>query len=609
MSMRLATWFLLFFLISSSKTTNIDDDSNDDIELTSDMPNVCSKVEIRTVTKLIPCLKSYDHLVKVWSRNCSNGRRICPTYEHRTEYYRSEQTVTAEVNVTIYHCCLGWTRLIQDYGCPIAMQPNRVQRKIPLRHANSHQLDSIHNRCPHNRFGMHCEYSCAQCVFGTCNWRVRTCDCQSGITGLFCNQTKMGEENIVDEAHRCQLCHKGNTASCHMETGKCQCLPGHQGIRCEEDCPINYYGHDCINRCICQNGGICDSRDGHCFCLSGFTGGRCESSCSPGTFGHMCLQKCQCTGDNICHPRTGECHSSSCNGDSKCLLEQQRKKSLISSCPEGYYGAPSCRQKCMCMNNAQCESTSGRCLCHSGHAGRYCERSCERGWYGPGCIHRCNCHNGATCDARTGVCLCGIGVTGILCDQECPEGTYGRNCSDICQCKNSARCNRITGCCSCPIGYYGSTCQFECRPFTHGFYCSQTCNCSIERSDSCDSKTGKCRCKSGFYGDQCETACPLGRWGDQCLNKCDCDGNSCDSKSGICQCPAGRTGIRCEDDCPTNTFGVGCKLCSCHSFQLCDSVTGECRCPSGWKGDACQFPITANGPDIPERGDMYKKDT
>ncbi|CAF4887399.1 unnamed protein product, partial [Rotaria socialis] len=63
-------------------------------------------------------------------------------------------------------------------------------------------------------------------------------------------------------------------------------------------------------------------------------GGRCESSCSPGTFGHMCLQKCQCTGDNICHPRTGECHSSSCNGDSKCLLEQQRKKSLISSCPE-----------------------------------------------------------------------------------------------------------------------------------------------------------------------------------------------------------------------------------------------------------------------------------
>ncbi|CAF4397919.1 unnamed protein product, partial [Rotaria sordida] len=70
----------------------------------------------------------------------------------------------------------------------------------------------------------------------------------------------------------------------------------------------------------------------------------------------------------------GECNSLSCNGDSKCLVEQQRKKSLISSCPEGYYSPPNCRQKCMCMNNAQCEPLSGRCLCHSGHAGRYCER-------------------------------------------------------------------------------------------------------------------------------------------------------------------------------------------------------------------------------------------
>jgi hypothetical protein len=89
------------------------------------------------------------------------------------------------------------------------------------------------------------------------------------------------------------------------------------------------------------------------------------------------------------------------------------------------------------MNNAQCEPLTGRCLCHSGHVGRYCERclslilfllfsddfvrffslACERGWYGPGCIHRCDCLNGATCDARTGICLCGMGVTGRLCDQ------------------------------------------------------------------------------------------------------------------------------------------------------------------------------------------------
>lgn len=46
-------------------------------------PNVCSKIEIRSLTKVVPCVKSYDHLVKVWSHNCTEGRRICPVYEHR----------------------------------------------------------------------------------------------------------------------------------------------------------------------------------------------------------------------------------------------------------------------------------------------------------------------------------------------------------------------------------------------------------------------------------------------------------------------------------------------------------------------------------------------
>ncbi|CAF1428143.1 unnamed protein product [Adineta steineri] len=584
---------LLLFVVLSATTIDIEDDSNDDIELTSDMPNVCSKIETRTITKLIPCLKSYDHLVKVWSRNCSNGRRVCPVYEHKTEYYRSEQKVTKEVNITIYHCCLGWTRLIHDYGCPIAMQPNRVQRKIPLRH----QINSMNNRCPHNRFGIHCEYSCSQCVYGTCNWRMKTCDCQSDFIGTFCNQTTLFGR--IDQMHRCQLCHKGNTASCHMETGKCQCLPGHHGIRCEEDCPMNSYGRDCVHRCSCQNGAKCDSRDGHCFCLAGFTGSRCDIACPQGTFGHMCLQKCQCGSDNnVCNSRTGECNAFLCNGNSKCLLEQERKKSYISLCPEGFFGPPRCRQKCMCVNNAQCDPLSGRCLCHSGHVGRYCERSCERGWYGPGCIHRCECHDDTACDARTGACSCKMGMTGKFCDEECPEGTYGQNCSEICQCKNGARCNKVTGCCSCPVGYHGSFCQFSCRPFTFGFYCSETCNCSSETSDGCDGKTGKCRCKSGFHGERCETPCSAGQWGEDCLNKCDCSGSSCNSQTGLCNCSPGRTGIRCEQDCPMNTFGIGCKPCLCQSFQLCDVVTGECQCPAAWKGDACQFPSTANGPEI-----------
>lgn len=48
---------------------------------------------------------------------------------------------------------------------------------------------------------------------------MKTCDCQSGFSGIFCNQTMIIGRNMIDETHRCQLCHKGNTASCHMEVG------------------------------------------------------------------------------------------------------------------------------------------------------------------------------------------------------------------------------------------------------------------------------------------------------------------------------------------------------------------------------------------------------
>lgn len=76
--------------------------------------------------------------------------------------------------------------------------------------------------------------------------------------------------------------------------------------------------------------------------------------CPQGTFGHMCFQRCQCAMENVCHPRTGneiiaffsfrilrilfhqgECNALSCNGDAKCLVEQQRKQISVAPCPEG----------------------------------------------------------------------------------------------------------------------------------------------------------------------------------------------------------------------------------------------------------------------------------
>ena len=41
----------------------------------------------------------------------------------------------------------------------------------------------------------------------------------------------------------------------------------------------------------------------------------------------------------------GECNSLSCNGDAKCLVEQQRKKLLTTPCPEGNLFFFFCLQK------------------------------------------------------------------------------------------------------------------------------------------------------------------------------------------------------------------------------------------------------------------------
>ncbi len=49
---------------------------------------------------------------------------------------------------------------------------------------------------------------------------MKKCDCQTGFNGIFCNQTTIIGRDLIDETQRCQLCHKGNTASCHMEVGR-----------------------------------------------------------------------------------------------------------------------------------------------------------------------------------------------------------------------------------------------------------------------------------------------------------------------------------------------------------------------------------------------------
>ena len=42
------------------------------------------------------------------------------------------------------------------------------------------------------------------------------------------------------------------------------------------ECPAGFYGADCRQRCLCQNGATCSKTSGKCTCASGWTGTACE---------------------------------------------------------------------------------------------------------------------------------------------------------------------------------------------------------------------------------------------------------------------------------------------------------------------------------------------
>ncbi len=114
--------------------------------------------------------------------------------------------------------------------------------------------------------------------------------CPSGSYGDGCNQT----------------CSCRNNGICHPASGQCVCTPGWTGPSCTDgertqhkvqhpsiwqvnkgsqdvfvcvflsECPAGFYGADCRQRCLCQNGATCNTTNGKCSCASGWTGTACE---------------------------------------------------------------------------------------------------------------------------------------------------------------------------------------------------------------------------------------------------------------------------------------------------------------------------------------------
>ncbi|CAC5376219.1 unnamed protein product [Mytilus coruscus] len=73
---------------------------------------------------------------------------------------------------------------------------------------------------------------------------------------------------------------------CDHVTGKCDCLVGWTGTKCNNSCDYQYYGNDCQEQCECENG-ICSHVTGKCTCLSGWTGKSCYDKVESSPFGTL----------------------------------------------------------------------------------------------------------------------------------------------------------------------------------------------------------------------------------------------------------------------------------------------------------------------------------
>lgn len=106
----------------------------------------------------------------------------------------------------------------------------------------------------------------------------------------------------VNCSQRCRC--SADREQCHPVTGKCSCVAGYYGPRCElresavhitvppnigkhlpylitglsTGCRAGSFGPNCRSRCSCLNGGRCDFRTGTCYCPPGFIGADCGSS-------------------------------------------------------------------------------------------------------------------------------------------------------------------------------------------------------------------------------------------------------------------------------------------------------------------------------------------
>ncbi|XP_022531192.2 sushi, nidogen and EGF-like domain-containing protein 1 [Astyanax mexicanus] len=456
---------------------------------------------------------------------------------------------------------------------------------------------------------------------GVCEDRVNnyTCTCLANFTGRHC-ETQIETVELVVVTNSSSTDGVNQTASCEgqdCESRRSCKNVGPGSFECT--CNPGYYGENCEEECLCQNGGVCVDVNGTCECPSGFTGLYCQfevtqTPCSnnrPCPDGGPCLEYggtylCTCqTGIDFDHkdaypyvqPRSA-CDSSPCQNGGYCY---ERDGGYVCECKHGYRGKHceivrlSMCASSPCRNGGSCKEEAGsyHCACPYRFTGKHCETGkpdpCAAG----------PCMNGGTCFHYIGKYKC-----------ECSGSYMGRHC-EISRGANSASDGRDCG--PPPKVKHaevqfsstspGSIALYACHPgytpvpratqsicssqgsWSQPPVCEEINECLSQpcmNGGTCRDRVASflCECESGFTGLRCQTDL------DECLSEPCKHGGTCEDQPGsyFCHCQQGYTGQDCE------TEQDGCESNPCLNGGACRGYRRShlCVCKDGYSGDRCQ---------------------
>uniref|UniRef100_A0A8C7XTQ6 Neurogenic locus notch homolog protein 1 n=1 Tax=Oryzias sinensis TaxID=183150 RepID=A0A8C7XTQ6_9TELE len=457
-------------------------------------------------------------------------------------------------------CQTGWTGLycdIPSVSCEVAAKQQGVEVNQLCR--NSGQcLDAgstHHCRCQAGYTGSYCQEQVDECSPNPCqNGATCTdylggysCEVRDIIFALFrriltaiCNHCVPGYHgvNCSKEINECQSqpCQNGGTCIDLINTYKCSCPRGTQGVHCEmnvDDC--NPFNDPFTNEPKCFNNGRCVDRIGgyQCMCPPGYVGERCEGDVFDG------------------------CKGRPCRNGGTCAVASNTPHGFICKCPPGFTGS-SCEydsHSCgslNCKNGGTCVSghLGPRCLCPSAFTGPECETPTDSL-----CISN-PCYNGGTCQTTPNApffkCSCPSNFNGLLCHildysfvggfgrditpppevevscgiPQCDEWAGNHICDSLC---NNHACGWDGGDCSLNFDDPWKNCSaaLQCWRYFNDGKCDGQCNspgCLYDGFD-CQGQEGQC---NPLYDQYCKDHYADGHCDQGCNNaECEWDGLDC----------------------------------------------------------------------------------